>query len=37
MATVNTDALTPIAMPAVQTRLTDEEEQELPRALLSLD
>jgi len=33
MPTVNTDALTPIAMPGVQTRLTDEEEQELLRVL----
>jgi dTDP-4-amino-4,6-dideoxygalactose transaminase len=33
MPTVSTDALTPIVMPGVQTRLTDEEEQELLRVL----
>ena len=33
MATVNTTALTPIAMPGVQTRLTDQEEQEVLRVL----
>ena len=33
MPTVNNDALTPIVMPGVQTRLTDEEEQELLRVL----